>query len=155
MDPNFDLDLMCNDLGDLMEDDLDLSMEGLPAPAPKPPKAPKEPKAPTYRKPRSRTKDPQTRAQTYARARAEGRCIQCGQPARPGKVRCAVCTEQRRQYASTDRCKELRRARVAEWKSKGICVGCGCRAAVQGMVICEQCRARRNNNRQKQKANKP
>lgn len=151
MNPNFDLDLMCNDLGDLMEDDSDLSMEGLPAPAPKPQKVRA---APAYKKPRERSTRALTRPERYARIRAQGKCVQCGRPSADGKARCAVCNEQRRTYACSDRGRELRRRLAVKWKAEGKCACCGVGRAIPGFVICEKCRTYRNDLRRKKKAEK-
>lgn len=68
-----------------------------------------------------------------ARARARGQCVNCSEPAVPGRTRCAKHREQSRQAAA------MRRQRVGQHKpAPGRCRNCGAKAR-RGRVLCAPC----------------
>ena len=96
----------------------------------------------------------------YRERKAAGICVTCGKRmAEPGRVKCAECTAERRQWYATrrelypekvkaenERYREShlrnKKARNAKRIAAGICTQCGKRPAAEGRTLCEVCIAK-------------
>jgi hypothetical protein len=67
---------------------------------------------------------------TYAKRKAAGLCVRCGNTAKPGRTRCEVCTEITADYVA---------GRRSLFIVKGLCDRCGRRPPRKNSLTCMEC----------------
>ena len=85
----------------------------------------------------------------YARLKAAGLCVVCGQPAIPGKTQCEFHNRQGRHYSANlseekrEQAREYGRMRRVRLVQEGLCICCR-EPVAQGSVYCERHRQEQN-----------